>query len=81
MGLMLLLCMTFAMLYRFYTHCVLQDRKLAPSGTIPGEDFSYSDNEGLETTFLLEERDTAISVPQRISDGERAQINRQCRCL
>ena len=38
------------------------------------EDFPYSDHEGVEATFLLEERDTAISVPQRIYDGERVQL-------
>lgn len=52
----------------------MQDRRLALSGTIPGEDFPYSDHEGVEATFLLEERDTAISVPQRIYDGERVQL-------
>ena len=66
----------FATLCRFCndTHIVLQDRRLALSGTIPGEDFPYSDHEGVEATFLLEERDTAISVPQRIYDGESVQL-------
>ena len=61
--------------------CVLQDRKLALSGTIPGENFPYSDHEGVEATFLLEERNIAISVPQRIYDGERVQISSQWGCL
>lgn len=59
----------------------MQDRKLALSGTIPGEDFPYSDHEGVEATFLLKERNTAISVPQRIYDGEGTQISSQWGCL
>ena len=40
------------------------------TGIIPGKDFPYSDHEGVEATFLLEERDVPTEVPQRIYDGE-----------
>lgn len=34
----------------------VKEKKLALSGTIPGQDIPYSDHEGVEATFVLEER-------------------------
>ena len=33
-----------------------QSKRLAMSGNIPGKDFPYSDHEGLEVVFALNER-------------------------
>ena len=35
---------------------ILQSKRLALSGNIPGKDFPYSDHEGLEVVFSLNER-------------------------
>ena len=54
----------------YYISSTLQGHRLAVTGIIPGKDFPYSDHEGVEATFLLEERDVPTEVPQRIYDGE-----------
>ncbi len=47
----------------------LQDKKLSLTGHIPGKDFPYSDHEGVEATFVLEQRENALGVEERVMDG------------
>jgi sphingomyelin phosphodiesterase 2 len=42
----------------------VQSKKLSLSGNIPGKDFPYSDHEGLEVVFEINERATPLSSPQ-----------------
>ena len=48
-----------------------QDHRLALSGHIPGQDFPYSDHEGVEATFELCQRDVPVPVKERIFDGKK----------
>ncbi len=47
----------------------LQDKKLSLTGHIPGKDFPYSDHEGVEATFVLEQRENALGVEESVLDG------------
>ncbi len=46
-----------------------QDKKLCLTGHIPGKDFPYSDHEGVEASFALEQREKPLEVQERVLDG------------